>query len=98
MQELNREANTIGSKSIDAEISRISIELKVLIEQIREQGTEPRVAIPRKIIAGQSDTGFNNKFFKSLFCRPVILIFCLHCNLPTLQRLSCAYILSSYLI
>lgn len=37
MQELNREANTIGSKSIDVEISRISIELKVLIEQIREQ-------------------------------------------------------------
>ena len=37
MQELNREANTVGSKSIDVEISRISIELKVLIEQIREQ-------------------------------------------------------------
>jgi uncharacterized protein (TIGR00255 family) len=37
MQELNREANTIGSKSIDVEISRFSIELKVLIEQIREQ-------------------------------------------------------------
>ena len=37
MQELNREANTIGSKSIDVEISRVSIELKVLIEQIREQ-------------------------------------------------------------
>lgn len=37
MQELNREANTVGSKSIDVEISRIAIELKVLIEQIREQ-------------------------------------------------------------
>lgn len=37
MQELNREANTIGSKSIDVEISKTSIELKVLIEQIREQ-------------------------------------------------------------
>lgn len=37
MQELNREANTLGSKSIDAEISKISIELKILIEQMREQ-------------------------------------------------------------
>ncbi len=37
MQELNREANTIGSKSTDAEVSKISMELKVLIEQMREQ-------------------------------------------------------------
>jgi len=37
MQELNREANTLGSKSADAETTRISIELKVLIEQMREQ-------------------------------------------------------------
>ena len=37
MQELNREANTLGSKSVDLEISRISMELKVLIEQMREQ-------------------------------------------------------------
>lgn len=37
MQELNREANTLGSKSIDAQISQIAIELKVLIEQMREQ-------------------------------------------------------------
>lgn len=37
MQELNREANTIGSKSVDLEISRISMALKVLIEQMREQ-------------------------------------------------------------
>jgi uncharacterized protein (TIGR00255 family) len=37
MQELNREANTLGSKSADAETSAISVELKVLIEQIREQ-------------------------------------------------------------
>jgi uncharacterized protein (TIGR00255 family) len=37
MQELNREANTLGSKSVDADISRISMELKVLIEQMREQ-------------------------------------------------------------
>jgi uncharacterized protein (TIGR00255 family) len=37
MQELNREANTLGSKSVDAETTRASVELKVLIEQIREQ-------------------------------------------------------------
>jgi len=37
MQEFNREANTLGSKAISVEISKISIELKVLIEQIREQ-------------------------------------------------------------
>jgi uncharacterized protein (TIGR00255 family) len=37
MQEFNREANTLGSKSIDAETTRSSVELKVLIEQMREQ-------------------------------------------------------------
>jgi uncharacterized protein (TIGR00255 family) len=37
MQELHREANTLGSKSADKEMTQISIELKVLIEQIREQ-------------------------------------------------------------
>ena len=37
MQELNREANTLGSKSIATPISQASIELKVLIEQMREQ-------------------------------------------------------------
>ncbi len=37
MQELNREANTLGSKSVDAEISRVAMEIKVLIEQMREQ-------------------------------------------------------------
>jgi uncharacterized protein (TIGR00255 family) len=37
MQELNREANTLGSKSADAETSRAAVELKVLIEQMREQ-------------------------------------------------------------
>ena len=37
MQELNRESNTLGSKSLDVEVSKISIELKVLIEQMREQ-------------------------------------------------------------
>ena len=37
MQELNREANTLGSKSIHADTSRASVDLKVLIEQMREQ-------------------------------------------------------------
>ena len=37
MQEFNREANTIGSKAVSTDISKISVELKVLIEQIREQ-------------------------------------------------------------
>jgi uncharacterized protein (TIGR00255 family) len=37
MQELNREANTLGSKSVAVDISRTSMELKVLIEQMREQ-------------------------------------------------------------
>ncbi len=37
MQELNRESNTLGSKSVSAESSRVAIELKVLIEQMREQ-------------------------------------------------------------
>jgi uncharacterized protein (TIGR00255 family) len=37
MQELNREANTLGSKSADVETTRISVDLKVLIEQMREQ-------------------------------------------------------------
>ena len=37
MQELNREANTLGSKSVSAETSKVSMELKVLIEQMREQ-------------------------------------------------------------
>jgi uncharacterized protein (TIGR00255 family) len=37
MQELNREANTLGSKSVSGETSQVSMELKVLIEQIREQ-------------------------------------------------------------
>ena len=37
MQEFNREANTLGSKAIAVEISQSAVELKVLIEQIREQ-------------------------------------------------------------
>ncbi|WKE65795.1 YicC family protein [Gallaecimonas kandeliae] len=37
MQEFNREANTLGSKSINADITASSVELKVLIEQMREQ-------------------------------------------------------------
>ncbi len=37
MQELNREANTLGSKSAITEVSQASVELKLLIEQMREQ-------------------------------------------------------------
>jgi uncharacterized protein (TIGR00255 family) len=37
MQEFNREANTLGSKSLDADTTRVTVELKVLIEQMREQ-------------------------------------------------------------
>lgn len=37
MQELHREANTLGSKSTSLELSRISMDMKVLIEQMREQ-------------------------------------------------------------
>ncbi len=37
MQELNREANTLGSKSADSETTKASVELKVLFEQMREQ-------------------------------------------------------------
>ena len=37
MQELNREANTLGSKSVSKELSDTSLELKLLIEQMREQ-------------------------------------------------------------
>lgn len=37
MQELNREANTLSSKSNDTETTQLSVDLKVLIEQIREQ-------------------------------------------------------------
>ncbi|HSS46224.1 MAG TPA: YicC/YloC family endoribonuclease [Burkholderiales bacterium] len=37
MQELNREANTLGSKSVDSRMSKVAMELKVLIEQMREQ-------------------------------------------------------------
>ena len=37
MQELNREANTLASKSNDAETTQAAVDLKVLIEQMREQ-------------------------------------------------------------
>ena len=37
MQELNREANTLGSKSADIEVTRVAMDLKLLIEQMREQ-------------------------------------------------------------
>ncbi|MCL2871425.1 MAG: YicC family protein [Betaproteobacteria bacterium] len=36
-QELHREANTLGAKSVDVELSQVALELKVLIEQMREQ-------------------------------------------------------------
>ncbi len=37
MQELHREANTLGSKAVDTEVSRSAMEMKILIEQMREQ-------------------------------------------------------------
>jgi uncharacterized protein (TIGR00255 family) len=37
MQELNREANTLGSKSQDSSTTQLAVDLKVLIEQMREQ-------------------------------------------------------------
>ena len=37
IQELHREANTLGSKSATLETSHISVDMKVLIEQMREQ-------------------------------------------------------------
>jgi len=37
MQELNREANTLGSKSADVDLTRLAVDMKVLIEQMREQ-------------------------------------------------------------
>ena len=37
IQELHREANTLGSKSAALELTRLSVDMKVLIEQMREQ-------------------------------------------------------------
>jgi uncharacterized protein (TIGR00255 family) len=37
MQELNREANTLGSKSVDIAVTQVAMDLKLLIEQMREQ-------------------------------------------------------------
>jgi uncharacterized protein (TIGR00255 family) len=37
MQELNREANTLGSKSVVSEVSKTAMDLKLIIEQMREQ-------------------------------------------------------------
>lgn len=37
LQELNREANTLGSKSVDPVVTHAAVEMKVLIEQVREQ-------------------------------------------------------------
>ena len=37
LREFNREANTLGSKSVDTQTTQAAVELKVIIEQIREQ-------------------------------------------------------------
>ena len=37
VQELNREANTLGSKSVNKDFTNAALELKLLIEQMREQ-------------------------------------------------------------
>jgi len=37
LQELNREANTLGSKAQDIRSTNVAVDLKVLLEQIREQ-------------------------------------------------------------
>ena len=37
MQEINREANTIGSKSQDVQLARVVVDIKAEIEKIREQ-------------------------------------------------------------
>lgn len=37
MQELNRETNTLASKSVDSTVTQLAVEMKVLIEQMREQ-------------------------------------------------------------
>ena len=37
MQELNREANTLASKSVDLSVTQAALDLKLLIEQMREQ-------------------------------------------------------------
>ena len=37
VQELNREANTLGSKAAAVDLTRTAVDLKVLIEQVREQ-------------------------------------------------------------
>lgn len=37
LQELNREANTLGSKSVDSVLTHAAVEMKVLVEQVREQ-------------------------------------------------------------
>jgi uncharacterized protein (TIGR00255 family) len=37
MQEFNREANTLGSKAVDVRSTNAAVDLKVLIEQMREQ-------------------------------------------------------------
>jgi uncharacterized protein (TIGR00255 family) len=48
MQELNREANTLGSKSVVTEVSQTAMELKLLIEQMREQIQNERLSLRSK--------------------------------------------------
>lgn len=51
VQELNREANTLASKSADTETTRRAVDMKVSIEQIREQvqrGVRPPALMPAK--------------------------------------------------
>ena len=43
MQEFNREANTLGSKAADPRTTKAAVELKVLIEQMREQVQNRRI-------------------------------------------------------
>ncbi|UMX63261.1 DUF1732 domain-containing protein [Klebsiella pneumoniae] len=50
MQEFNRESNTTASKSINAEVTNSASELKVLIEQMREQIREYRVTFSRLLM------------------------------------------------
>ncbi|GKV82584.1 YicC/YloC family endoribonuclease [Pectobacterium versatile] len=51
MQEFNRESNTLASKSINADVTASAIELKVLIEQMREQIQSSDPSPPFQFIA-----------------------------------------------
>ncbi len=53
MQEFNRESNTLASKSINAEVTNSAIELKVLIEQMREQIQNIEYLLLARLVASQ---------------------------------------------